>query len=114
MIAANIAMEPNHQHSRRILFDNRYSWPGSRVPPCLASQRERIGTWRLRQIMKGRATHRDVLQLEPTESELAQEGRRSLRKLPRERGDKPQNMKPPSLRSPKSHHKTSSPKTAKR
>lgn len=28
---------------------------------------------RLRQIAKGRATHRDVLQLEPTESELAQE-----------------------------------------
>jgi hypothetical protein len=40
------------------------------VPPVSMKQRERIGTWRLRQIMKGRATHRDVLQLEPTESEL--------------------------------------------
>ena len=43
------------------------------VPPVSVKQRERIGTWRLRQIMKGRATHRDVLQLEPTESELDQE-----------------------------------------
>src|SRR4029077_3026417 len=43
------------------------------VPPASIKQRERIGTWRLRQIMKGRATHRDVLQLEPTESELDQE-----------------------------------------
>ena len=43
------------------------------VPPVSMKQRERIGTWRLRQIMKGRATHRDVLQLEPTESELDQE-----------------------------------------
>jgi hypothetical protein len=43
------------------------------VPPVSLKQRERIGTWRLRQIIKGRATHRDVLQLEPTESELAQE-----------------------------------------
>jgi hypothetical protein len=43
------------------------------VPPVSIKQRERIGTWRLRQIMKGRATHRDVLQLEPTESELDQE-----------------------------------------
>ena len=43
------------------------------VPPVSLKQRERIGTWRLRQIMKGRATHRDVLQLEPSESELDQE-----------------------------------------
>jgi hypothetical protein len=42
------------------------------VPPVSMKQRERIGTWRLRQIMKGRAIHRDVLQLEPTESELDQ------------------------------------------
>jgi hypothetical protein len=43
------------------------------VPPVSIKQRERIRTWRLRQIMKGRATHRDVLRLEPTESELVQE-----------------------------------------
>ena len=43
------------------------------VPPVSKKQRERIGIWRLRQIMKGRATHRDVLQLDPTESELDQE-----------------------------------------
>jgi hypothetical protein len=43
------------------------------VPPVSIKQCELIGTWRLRQIAKGRATHRDVLQLEPTESELAQE-----------------------------------------
>jgi hypothetical protein len=43
------------------------------VPPVSIEQRERIGTWRLRQIAEGRATHGDVLQLEPTESELAQE-----------------------------------------
>ena len=43
------------------------------VPPVSMKQRERMGTCRLRQIMKGRATHRDVLQLEPSESELDQE-----------------------------------------
>jgi hypothetical protein len=43
------------------------------VPPVSIKQRERIGVSRLRQIIKGRATHRNVLQLEPTESELEQE-----------------------------------------
>ena len=38
------------------------------------NQRDRIDVWRMRQIIKGRATHRDVFQLDdPTERELAYE-----------------------------------------
>ena len=55
-----------------ILYNRIRDWLCG-VPPVSIKQRERIGTWRLRQIMKGRATHRDVLQLKPTESELEQE-----------------------------------------
>ena len=84
------------------------------VPPVSTTQRERIGIWRLRQIMKGRATHGDVLQLEPTESELARKRRRSPRKLPREKGDKPPNKSSPRPRNPKSRRKTSSSSMARR
>ena len=84
------------------------------VPPVSIKQRELIGTWRLRQIAKGRATHRDVLQWEPTESELAQEEAEIAAGVARERGNKSQNRKPPSQRNPRSHLKTSSFKAAKR
>ena len=65
------------------------------VPPVSIKQRERIGTWRLRQIMKGRATHRDVLQLDPTESELEQEEAEMAAEIAAERGGKTPGKTPP-------------------
>ena len=83
------------------------------VPPVSMKQRERIGTWRLRQIMKGRATHRDVLQLDPTESELEQEEAEMAAEIAAKRGDKPPS-KPPRQRNPQSRRRTSSSRVARR
>ena len=65
--------------------------------------------------MKGRATHRDVLQLEPTESELEQEEAEMAAEIAAgERDYKPPNKMPPHPRNLKSRRKTSSSRVARR